>query len=331
MSYSITDDKTHIQRDDNLLSIVISLPNLSLLSCVAKKICDRIISSPIDLKDGIHITVDKPYGRNPKMNVYQPTVLRQYLGCDVDSKTTINGYTNRFTYGTGTGSTTLGIDATNFKTRPFTPEITLMSSLLHDFISVNRKRLNLDTVHLGDSFNHCTILLYYAGDGLKKESLLSPHCDCTYSVHNGKYMPTANSQVENTPTVVYSLGSVRDLNFRRRRIIKGKKGNKWLYDTEWGATYQLSSNSISIIHPDDENPDPIFQYQHGGVKVGKGQLSIGLAFRIVNSIEEYDVNDIRTYDTSSKHADYSKVYARFMKNNREFHENLISLMNMTID
>lgn len=91
------------------------------------------------------------------------------------------------------------------------------------------------------------------------------------------------------------------------------------------------NNSISIIHPDDENPDPIFQYQHGGVKVGKGQLSIGLAFRIVNSIQEYDANDIRTYDTTSKHADYSKVYARFMKNNREFHENLISLMNMTID
>ena len=144
-------------------------------------------------------------------------------------------------------------------------------------------------------------------------------------------MPSANSQVENTPTVVYSLGSVRDLKFSRRRIIKGKKGNKWLYDTDWGATYQLTSNSISIIHPGDENPDPLFQYQHGGVKVGKGELSIGLAFRIVKSIQEYDVNDIRSYDTSAKHEDYSKVYARFMKNQREFHEILISLMNKTID
>ena len=131
--YSITDDNTYIQSDDNLLSIVIPLCNRTLLSYTAKKICERIISSPIGSKDGIHISVDKPYGCNPKMNVYQPMVLRQYFSLDVVSEIPKEGYNKRFTYGDGTGSTPLGIDATNFKTRPFTQEITLMALLLHEF------------------------------------------------------------------------------------------------------------------------------------------------------------------------------------------------------
>ena len=150
------------------------------------------------------------------MNVYQPTVLRQFFSLDVESQTTRKGYTKRFTYGNGTGSKPLGIDATKFKTRPFTPEITLMALLLHEFTSINKVRFNLGTVNLGERYNHLAMLFYYVGEGLKKEALLSSHCDCTHSVHTGKYMPSANSQLENTPTVIYSLGSVRDLNFSRR-------------------------------------------------------------------------------------------------------------------
>ena len=117
-------------------------------------------------------------------------------------------------------------------TGPFTHEIYLMATMVHQFVYRNRTRLNLDDAELGECYNYLTIIPYYAGEGLKKESLLSKHCDCTYSVHNGNYIPSANSQVENTPTVVYSLGSTRILQFNRTEIVKGKRGNKWLSDTE---------------------------------------------------------------------------------------------------
>ena len=177
-----------------------------------------------------------------------------------------------------------------------------------------------------------TIISYYTGEGLKKQALLSKHCDCTYSVHNCKYIPSVNSQLENTPTVAYLLGSTRHLQFNRREIVKGNRGNKWLDDTEWSTSFELKSNSVWINNPGDEHPSPRYQYQHGGVKVGEGELSIGFAFRIVNSVQEYNAsNDLRSYDHSASHEDNSKVYKRFMSHQGNFHKNLVKLMNHILD
>ena len=77
----------------------------------------------------------------------------------------------------------------------------------------------MDMAKLGKCFTHCTIIPFYAGEGLKKEALLSKHCDNTYSVHTGKFIHSINSQVEDTPTVVYSLGTTRTLNFYRKHIV----------------------------------------------------------------------------------------------------------------
>ena len=106
-----------------------------------------------------------------------------------------------------------------------------------------------------------------------------------------------NSQLENTPTVAYLLGSTRHLQFNRREIVKGNRGNKWLDDTEWSTSFELKSNSVWINNPGDEHPSPRYQYQHGGVKVGEGELSIGFDFQIGNSVQEFnDINDLRLYD-----------------------------------
>ena len=46
------------------------------------------------------------------------------------------------------------------------------------------------------------------------------HTDYVYSVSNGKYIPKLNSQVENTPTLIYSLGSSRTLKWKSRHLSK---------------------------------------------------------------------------------------------------------------
>ena len=293
---------------------------------------NRLITSPIGSKDGIHVTLDKPYGKNLGMNVYQPTVLRQYYSISANDTKCREGYTNRYSYGTGSGSKTLGIDTTNFKTRPFTNDIKILASEVHHFVSANRIKFNLEKANLGKRFTHLSLILYYAGEGLKKEALLSKHCDNTYSVHTGKFVDSANSQVEDTPTVVYSLGTSRTLIFYRRQIIKGKRGNKWMDDTNWSRSFHISNNSIWILNPIDEKAFGKYQYQHGGVKVMKGEMSIGFAFRILKNVEEYNIdNDIRAYDISANHPDYSNIYKRFMSCQGEFHTNLVSLMNKILD
>ena len=165
----------------------------------------------------------------------------------MDTKPCKDGYIYRYSYGTGSGSNTLGIDPTNFMTRPFSHEIDLMAKMVHQFVYRNRTGFNLDDAELGECYNHMTIISYYAGKSLNKEARLSKHCDCTYSVHNGKYIPSDNSQLENTSTVVYSLGSTRSLHFNRREIIKGKRGNSWSPSRKCGIPTHITREEEELM------------------------------------------------------------------------------------
>ena len=63
--------------------------------------------------------------------------------------------------------------------------------------------------------------MYYAGSNLNKKKL-GMHCDCIYSPIDGIFSRKANSQVENTPAVNYSIGDTRVLNWEKRNIVKSK-------------------------------------------------------------------------------------------------------------
>ena len=109
-------------------------------------------------------------------------------------------------YGRGTGLSSIGMDPSNFVTRPFTSSLDIIASELHSLINSNIQFFNLESVNTSLNFNHCSILIYYAGAGLKSESTLGMHYDCVYSVNDGSFTTKANSQVENNPVVIYSLG-----------------------------------------------------------------------------------------------------------------------------
>ena len=60
----------------------------------------------------------------------------------------------------------------------------------------------------------------------------------------------ANSQVENTPAVIYSIGDTRVLNWKKRNIVK----SKWSNDSTFSESYDIDSDTITIINQLDENP-----------------------------------------------------------------------------
>ena len=97
-----------------------------------------------------------------------------------------------------------------------------MATYLHEIINGNKELMYLTCIDLSLECNQCTILLYYAGEILKKRSSLGYHTDCVYSISNGKYVPTFNSQVENTPALIYSLGSgsSRILKWESRHVFE---------------------------------------------------------------------------------------------------------------
>ena len=111
------------------------------------------------------------------------------------------------------------------------------------------------------------------------------HCDCVYSVKDGSFTKNANSQVDNTPAVIYTLGDSRILKWRKRttkQIIGRRK--QWVIDDKFKASFTLDSDSVCVVNPLDENPsgktniDEGSQHQHGGVRVSGEKLSVGLVF-----------------------------------------------------
>ena len=121
------------------------------------------------------------------------------------------------------------------------------------------------------------------------------HSDCVYSVQNGCYVQKDNSQVQNTPTVIYSLGDTRSLHWNRRiRIATSNGRHVWESDKELKTEYPLSTDSITIVNTLDEDQEYTsldgseYQYQHGNVNVSKDQLSVGIVFRTVHTTALYD-------------------------------------------
>ena len=115
----------------------------------------------------------------------------------------------------------VGTDPNNFITRKMTDHMILISDLLHHIMQSNRARLKLTDYNIYDTFNHCTVLIYYADDNHKISSSMGCHSNCTYILDDGKFDSTRNAQVVNTPTIVYTLGDSRSLNWKRRHRVKG--------------------------------------------------------------------------------------------------------------
>ena len=273
--------------------MVIQLDSKDLIGIYARNVTHSIITMPINSKHGIRLSLDTPLNNTKNLNTRRPAVLRQYFANDVDVICESEKFVRCYTYGFGSGTSSVGMDPLNFVTQSMSPEMQYIGSNLHQLLNRNRSFFNLDGVNLDLPFNHCTVIIYYAGDNLKKQASLGMHADCVYSPRDGKFKKDSNSQVENTPAIIYSIGDERVLNFKRRGMTKA---GVWEDDDSFGASYHLNSDTATVINPVDENPLSYknllkhAQYQHGGVKVNGNKLCFGLVFRVVSSEESYNLD-----------------------------------------
>ena len=228
-SGNIDIEKLDIISNNSFNSLVIQFPNHTTLSNASRHIIDKLICSPLNSINGIRLSLDTPLNNPPMLNILRPVVLRQYYGLNVKDVSTQNNSVERYTYGSGTGTSTVGINPNNFVTREMTEDMKSMSVELKELLMKNKSFFKLDDANLDLPFNHCTALVYYAGESLKKHAKMGMHSDCVYSVHNGCYIEKDNSQAQNTPTVIYSLGDTRSLHWIRRQRKATTNGR-----TVWG-------------------------------------------------------------------------------------------------
>ena len=98
---------------------------------LSRTVIDELIRSPINSKCGIKLSLDKPLNNDIGLNILRPAVLRQYFGKEVAN---IHGRLKRCTYGSGTDSSSVGMDPHNFVTRALSNEMIAMIDDIHEML-----------------------------------------------------------------------------------------------------------------------------------------------------------------------------------------------------
>ena len=257
---------------------------------IARCICKNLLLSNFNSETGITVTADMPFGKSGMLNISRPAVLRTYYGLNLDICSQHSTW--RITYGLTGICPSVGMDPRRFSTKTMSLEMFKLGEELKKKVKKEFEDQYLDTDVLECDYNHCTVLLYNAHMS-KVNNTLSFHCDCKYN-HKGKFQYDSNTQGENTATIVYSLGDPRTLYFRKRWIHQSSSITTWISEKESLNKFELTNNSIFVLHPSDEKPyvrnigETLSQFQHGNVRVKEGQLSIGLIFRHVTQAIAYD-------------------------------------------
>ena len=302
-----------------------------MLYSYSRIIIDQLVCSPINSRSGIKLSLDKPLNNDVDLNILRPAVLRQYFGIEIQE---CMDKGKRYSYGSGSGSSSVGMDPLNFVTRPWNGLMYAMSHEIESFLDSNKSLFKLDSC-IDIRFNHCTVLIYYAGSGLKEKSVLGYHTDCVYSAVSGEYISNKNTQVENTPAVIYSIGDTRELHWKVRKTALSKSGRKvWKMLQSDEMSFKLGPDTLTLIHPDDENPGSpknsfdMRQYMHGGVNVSGEKFSVGFVFRVVNKICTYNKED-DTMVVPNRNNDVVNGIVGF--DIGVFHNNLLRLYNNAIE
>lgn len=241
---------------------------------------------------GLSVCIEKPTYCLPKnisvkstINISRKPVLRQYFGKE-DTQWKHKAFAKRYVYALGSGSATIGTDTKNWRTREMTESMKRMAQLLQNHVMSLKEyegmasNLNLNTC----------VVLYYIRDEKgsitsKEESVLGWHCDISHNRKGNSFeVKKGQSQVQDTPTIVLTIGCERHIQFGLRE----HNGNVFLKPKSV-ASMALEDGDVFILHSNDEYvksrgyPPKPGQFQHC-VKGNRESneppyLSIALCFR----------------------------------------------------
>ena len=295
-SYTLPTNNNIISLNDILKrrSFQIKLPMSNPLLSWCRNVLDKLFQSNIDTIDGISVVTEEPMGNGLMLNINRPAVLQQYFGMNIGEPK--DNLIKRVTYGYNTPRR---IDPNRFNTKPFDDNLISISKFLMNELRTHNngalgKEMNLDTV-----FNSCAILPYFQIPGIKKESSMSYHCDTKHSI-DGKFIPSKNGQVQNSPVAIVTYGNNRILKWRLVYYGLNKHGKmQWIEEKRWTSQNMcMSNNSFLLLNTIDEIPffntgvsvNKPFKFEHGKIKINKEEeFSISFVFRVVSSFYSYDV------------------------------------------
>ena len=115
---------------------------------MSRVVIDQLIRSLITSKHGIKLSLDKLCNNGIDLNITRPAVLRQYFGTQLQSSSNNDKHTRSYTYGLGTGTSSVGMGPYSFVTREMTPGMKYIANELREILCSNMHDFNLVGVDL---------------------------------------------------------------------------------------------------------------------------------------------------------------------------------------
>jgi hypothetical protein len=264
------------------------------------RILYEYLSPPWGSPAGFPVHIDVPSSNPPMGNLTRPAVKRQDFGLDCTGNPD-GPYTKRFVYATGAGARTVGTDVRYLQTKRMSADMIELARVLQQELIDHQTVYfpGVPEMDVTEKFNMLTVLMYFGSDVFAdyKGTTLGYHCDVEYNTQ-GHYKKD-NSQKENTPVVILTMGDPRDV-FMKKRV--ADSNGHWVdHPSEGQFSHCLSSESVFVLHPYDEKPKSRngvhsnnSQFLHGQVKVKEG-VSMALVFRRVKKTA-----DIHTQNNTRK-------------------------------
>lgn len=225
-------------------------------------------------------------------------------------------------------------------TRAFSDAMKLLATFISEKVREYYKDKNVDNILCLDDFNSMVCLTYF------EEQEINWHCDQTYN-DNGEFSSNLNSQKENTVVAVLTIGAKRKLKFRavrrhekkRCRKVKNReedkkvpKGPIEIENTDF--TFDLTHFSLSLLDPRDEKPEirgeidleskTYYQHSPHFTPETKGDISVGLAWRVANSKVRVDKKTGRHQreDDDEDFSFHQRMLDDFMEKEKEEYEQM---------
>ena len=194
-----------------------------------------------------------PMNNAAKPAMFQPASLNIYYGRNLPSNMP---FLQRTSYGTGSGSISIGLNPKTMKIHSFTSDITILANEVSNLLKGKNKiwKQKLEE----HPFNFVGVKVYYSyrrknGELIRKNTAY--HVDVTYN-HKTRQPMRNNSQIPGTPVALLTCGSPKNLWFRRHKSSKE-------YDPESLLHFQQNHGSIVVLDGRDEEPDQDgFHWRH---------------------------------------------------------------------
>ena len=247
---------------------------------------------------GVNINIEAPKccSNYAEFNIDRKVPMRQYFG-KINKKT--KNSVSIWSYGVGSGCTTVGGDIQTTQTRPLSNTMKQVCEILKKNKAFKcqgkycKEKKNIN-------YNHVTILYYLMDSKDNKRIALKPHCDLEVSASN--HVIKNNSQDRNTPTIVLALQSEKNVDFYKRY-----SDSKKFQDIIKVDTMNMKHGDFFVLHPDDERvfkrqvdvqngKNMKSQFQHGVIckidtpskeKSTEYKLSISVCFCQTTKVRAY--------------------------------------------